>query len=362
MGDHTLTKENDIETHNLTKQFGKLVAVDGINIEIPKGSVFGLLGPNGAGKSTTVRLLCTLLKPDLGSASVCGYDVVSEPIRVREITGVLPEEGNHTHYETLSAYDNLLYFARLYGLEENRAKERIKELLQFMELWERRNDSAGKLSTGNRQRLALCRALVHEPKVLLLDEPTSALDPVAARRVRKLILDLSAEFGQTFLINSHNLAEVDRICDHIAIIDEGKILASAVPSLAILVSSTVLTLTIPNLVLLLSGKPLLLIPDLPGIFLIATSGVIMIFAVIAVNILISGKVNRVYEAYQTSSAVILVFMLPMMLPMLSLADGSVQPAFVWLVNLVTLLVAVTILLVGWVLALARFNRDKMIQQ
>lgn len=226
MGNLILAQENHIETDNLTKRFGGLVAVDRINIEIPKGSVFGLLGPNGAGKSTTVRLLCTLLNPDRGSASVCGYDVVSEPVRVREITGVLPEEGNHTHYETLSAYDNLLYFARLYGLEENRAKERVHELLQFMELWERRNDLAGKLSTGNRQRLALCRALIHEPKVLLLDEPTSALDPVAAKRVRKLILELSVEYGQTFLLNSHNLAEVDRICDHIAIIDEGKILVS----------------------------------------------------------------------------------------------------------------------------------------
>jgi ABC-2 type transport system ATP-binding protein len=226
VGNLILAQENHIETDNLTKRFGGLVAVDRINIEIPKGSVFGLLGPNGAGKSTTVRLLCTLLNPDRGSASVCGYDVVSEPVRVREITGVLPEEGNHTHYETLSAYDNLLYFARLYGLEENRAKERVHELLQFMELWERRNDLAGKLSTGNRQRLALCRALIHEPKVLLLDEPTSALDPVAAKRVRKLILELSVEYGQTFLLNSHNLAEVDRICDHIAIIDEGKILVS----------------------------------------------------------------------------------------------------------------------------------------
>lgn len=142
----------------------------------------------------------------------------------------------------------------------------------------------------------------------------------------------------------------------------GKILASAVPSLAILVSSTVLTLTIPNLVLLFIGRPLVLIPDLPGIFLIATSGVIMVFAVIAVNILISGKVKRVYEAYQTSSAVILVFMLPMMLPMVSLTEGAIQPPFVWLVNIVTLFVSVVILLIGWVLALARFNRDKMIQQ
>ncbi|MGV9168904.1 MAG: ABC transporter ATP-binding protein [Promethearchaeia archaeon] len=221
-----MPEENEVVTDDLTKTFGALVAVNAVNIEIPQGSVFGLLGPNGAGKSTTVRLLCTLLKPNNGSASVCGHDIISEPVRVRQITGVLPEEANHTHYETLSAYDNLMYFARLYGIEEDEANERIKELLQFMDLWERKDDLAGKLSTGNRQRLALCRALVHEPDVLLFDEPTSSLDPIAARRVRKLILNLSNEYGQTFLINSHNLAEVERICDYIAIIDEGKILVS----------------------------------------------------------------------------------------------------------------------------------------
>jgi ABC-2 type transport system ATP-binding protein len=206
------------------KHFDDICAVNEISLSVPQGSVFGLLGPNGAGKSTTVRLLCTLLKPDGGTASVAGFDIRQNPVQVREVTGILPEEGNHTLYATMSAYDNLEYFARLYGVPEKEIPERIEELLTFMELWDRKDDKAGELSTGNRQRLALCRALLHRPSVLLLDEPTSALDPIAAKRVRELILNLAKTYRQTFFINSHNLAEVQRICDHIAIIDEGKIL------------------------------------------------------------------------------------------------------------------------------------------
>ncbi len=145
-------------------------------------------------------------------------------MKVRQVTGVLPEEANHTLYPNMTAYENLEYFGRLYGVPEDEIPGRIQELLEFMELWERKDDKAGELSTGNRQRLALCRALLHKPQVLLLDEPTAALDPIAAKRVRELILNLSKQSGQTFFINSHNLAEVQRICDRIAIIDEGKIL------------------------------------------------------------------------------------------------------------------------------------------
>lgn len=215
---------DEIIINGLTKKFGELLAVDAIDLDVPEGSIFGLLGPNGAGKSTTVRLLCTLLNPNEGTASVAGFDILQDPVKVRENTGVLPEEGNHTLYPGLSTYENLQYFAHLYGVPEEEIPERILELLNFMELEERRDDKAGELSTGNRQRLALCRAMLHQPPVLLLDEPTSALDPVAAKRVRELILNLSKEYKQTFFINSHNLAEVQRICDRIAIIDEGKIL------------------------------------------------------------------------------------------------------------------------------------------
>ena len=219
-------KLDEVVISGLTKNFDDLTAVDHIELNVPKGSIYGLLGPNGAGKSTTIRLLCTLLRPDDGTATVSGLDIIESPVQVREITGILPEEGNHTLYQTLSAYDNLDYFARLYDVPEDEIPERIEELLTFMDLWERKDDPAGELSTGNRQRLALCRALLHKPKVLLLDEPTAALDPVAAKRVRELILSFSEKYGQTFFINSHNLSEVQRMCDKIAIIDEGKILLS----------------------------------------------------------------------------------------------------------------------------------------
>ncbi|MGY5853174.1 MAG: ABC transporter ATP-binding protein [Candidatus Thorarchaeota archaeon] len=217
---------DEVVITQLTKNFGELVAVDHIDLNVTAGSIFGLLGPNGAGKSTTVRLLCTLLKPTEGTASVGGHDIREAPVAVRQITGILPEEGNHTIYPTMSAYENLEYFAQLYSVPDEDIPGRIEELLTFMELWSRKDDKAGELSTGNRQRLALCRALLHQPTILLLDEPTSALDPVAAKRVRELILTLSEKYKQTFFINSHNLAEVQRICDHIAIIDEGKILLS----------------------------------------------------------------------------------------------------------------------------------------
>jgi len=194
----------EVTISGLTKNFGDLVAVDHMELSIPAGTIFGLLGPNGAGKSTTTRLLSTLLKPTEGTASVGGFDIIADPVRVREITGVLPEEGNHTLYPSLSAFENLQYFARLYEVPEGEIPERIKELLTFMDLWERRDDKAGELSTGNRQRLALCRAILHKPKVLLLDEPTSALDPIAAKRVRELILSLAERYKQTFFLNSHN--------------------------------------------------------------------------------------------------------------------------------------------------------------
>ncbi|MDH4214555.1 MAG: ABC transporter ATP-binding protein [Candidatus Thorarchaeota archaeon] len=217
---------DEVIISGLTKRFDDLTAVDHIELTVPEGSIYGLLGPNGAGKSTTIRLLCTLLRPNEGTAKVGGYDIIESPVQVREITGVLPEEGNHTLYQTMSAYENLEYFGNLYGIPRDELPTRIEELLTFMDLWERKDDPAGELSTGNRQRLALCRALLHRPKILLLDEPTSALDPVAAKRVRELILSLAEKYKQTFFINSHNLAEVQRMCDRIAIIDEGQILLS----------------------------------------------------------------------------------------------------------------------------------------
>ncbi len=218
--------DDQVKTSQLTKTFGNVIAVDHIDLRVPEGSIFGLLGPNGAGKSTTVRLLSTLLRPVEGTAVVAGHDVLEEPIEVRKVTGVLPEEASHTLYQRLTAYENLEYFAELYGVPDEEIPPRIEELLKFMDLWDRKDDPAGELSTGNRQKLALCRAMLHRPKIILLDEPTASLDPIAAKRVRELILGLAQKYKQTFFINSHNLAEVQRICDRIAIIDEGKILLS----------------------------------------------------------------------------------------------------------------------------------------
>jgi len=200
-----VVKLDEVVISHLTKKFGELIAVNDMNLEVPEGSIFGLLGPNGAGKSTTTRILSTLLKPTAGTAVVAGYDIHKEPVKIREITGVLPEEANHTVYEGMTAYENLEYFAKLYGVAEEGIKPAIQELLEFMDLWDRRDDLAGELSTGNRQRLALCRALLHKPTVLLLDEPTAALDPIASKRVRELLLSLSEKYKQTFFINSHNL-------------------------------------------------------------------------------------------------------------------------------------------------------------
>ncbi|TFF95966.1 ATP-binding cassette domain-containing protein, partial [Candidatus Thorarchaeota archaeon] len=133
----------EVEIENLTKTFGNITAVDHIELNVPEGSIFGLLGPNGAGKSTTTRLLCTLLRPDEGTASVGGYDILAEPVNVRQITGVLPEEGNHTLYPTMTTYENLEYFAKLYGVPASEISSRIEELLTFMELWDRKDDKAG---------------------------------------------------------------------------------------------------------------------------------------------------------------------------------------------------------------------------
>ncbi|MHA2320847.1 MAG: ATP-binding cassette domain-containing protein [Candidatus Thorarchaeota archaeon] len=150
---------DEVTISGLTKNFGDLVAVDHMELNIPAGTIFGLLGPNGAGKSTTTRLLSTLLRPTEGTARVSGFDIIEEPVNVREITGVLPEESNHTLYPGMTAYENLQYFARLYDVAEEDIPERIEELLTFMVLWDRKDDKAGELSTGNRQRHQLLTPL-----------------------------------------------------------------------------------------------------------------------------------------------------------------------------------------------------------
>jgi ABC-2 type transport system ATP-binding protein len=189
-----------------------------MDLEVKRGEVLGLLGPNGAGKTTTVRLLTALIEPTEGTATVDGLDVRSRAEEVRARVGILTETPGL--YEKLSAYANLDFFGRLYGLDATTRAERIEHYLQLFALWERRNDVAGTFSKGMKQKLAIARALLHEPAVIFLDEPTAALDPVAAFIVREAI-DSLRRSGRTIVLATHNLHEADRLCDRVAFVRGG---------------------------------------------------------------------------------------------------------------------------------------------
>jgi ABC-2 type transport system ATP-binding protein len=201
-----------IETRGLTRRFGDAVAVSGLDLQVRQGEVLGFLGPNGAGKTTTIRLLAGLVAPTSGSAIVAGVDVVQHPDEVRRRVGILTETPGL--YERLSAWSNLLLFAELYGVED--AAGASRRWLERLGLWERRDDPAGSLSKGMRQKLALCRALVHDPSLVFLDEPTSALDPEASGLVRELVSELRSR-SHTVFLTTHHLEEADRLCDRIAV-------------------------------------------------------------------------------------------------------------------------------------------------
>ncbi len=201
-----------IQAKGLTRRFGDLIAVDGLDLSIQRGEVFGFLGPNGAGKTTTVRMLASLIAPSGGSATVAGHELGREDRAIRSRVGVLTETPGL--YKRLSAKDNLLFFARLYAVES--PEKQVEKYLKMLELWDRRDSLAGSFSKGMRQKLALARALLHEPDVLFLDEPTAALDPEAAKTVRELIGSLRTN-DRTIFLCTHNLDEADRLCDRIAL-------------------------------------------------------------------------------------------------------------------------------------------------
>ena len=201
-----------IRTENLTRAFGDYVAVDRLTLEIASGEVFGFLGPNGAGKTTTIRMLTGLIAPTSGSASVLEYEVGRDDDRIRRNVGILTETPGM--YDRLSAHRNLAIFARLYEVEN--VDRQVEKYLKLLGLWERRNDAVGEFSKGMRQKLAICRALLHEPRVLFLDEPTSALDPEAARLIHDFIGELKGH-GRTIFLCTHNLDEADRLCDRVAV-------------------------------------------------------------------------------------------------------------------------------------------------
>jgi ABC-2 type transport system ATP-binding protein len=212
-----------IHVDNLTRTFGKVVAVDHISLDVAKGEIFGFLGPNGAGKTTTVRVLCSLLKPDEGKATIDGHDIVKEASTVRSVVGLLPEPELSGLYERMTPIENLTYFAKLYNIGERQIENRVKELLDMMDLWRRRNDRVATFSRGMRQKLSIARAIIHDPQVLFMDEPTTGLDPAAAKSFREFIARLCKQLNRTVFLCTHNLPEADTLCDKIAIINHGQI-------------------------------------------------------------------------------------------------------------------------------------------
>jgi len=213
-----------IVAEGLVRRFGEVTAVDGLSLEIHAGEVFGLLGHNGAGKTTTVRLLNGVLAPHGGSALVLGLDPTKDGPALRRRTGVLTE--NPALDERLTARENLSYYADLYGVPRSRVPERVEELLRELG---RADEPVGGYSKGMKQRLALARALLHEPVLLFLDEPTAGLDPVAAREVHGLIRELSRVEGRTVVLCTHNLIEAQRLCHRVAVLERGKLVALGMP-------------------------------------------------------------------------------------------------------------------------------------
>ncbi len=203
-----------IITQGLTRQFDGRVAVDHLDLEIRPGEVFGLLGPNGAGKTTTVRLLTALIAPTAGTATVAGFRLGEQDAEIRRRVGILTESPGL--YERLPVQFNLEVFARLYEVPARETAARAERYLRMLDLWDRRRDAAGTLSKGMKQKLAIARALLHEPQVLFLDEPTASLDPEAAKTVRDFIQELRSA-GRTTVLCTHNLDEADRLCDRIAV-------------------------------------------------------------------------------------------------------------------------------------------------
>lgn len=206
-----------IVAENLSKKFGSLTAVDNISFRVDKGEAFGLLGPNGAGKTTTVRMLCCLISKSSGSASIGGYDTADkdDAMKIRKMVGIVPD--NVGLYETLSAYENLEFYGRMYESPPDLIKENIEKYLKMLDLWNKKDNVVGSYSKGMRQKVALARALIHDPEVLFMDEPTANLDPEAAKIIRDVILDLKKE-DRTIFLNTHNLSEAQRICDRIGVL------------------------------------------------------------------------------------------------------------------------------------------------
>jgi ABC-2 type transport system ATP-binding protein len=216
-----------IKTTQFSRNFGNLKAVDRLSLEVPRGIVFGFLGPNGSGKTTTIRLLLGLLDADEGQAEVLGFDTRQQPDEVRTRCGALLE--HHGLYERLSAADNLDYYGRIWHMSKPERENRIRELLSPLELYDRRNEPIGRWSRGMKQKLAVARTLMHHPELIFLDEPTSGLDPVASATLRDDLETLAEQEGVTIFLTTHNLAEAEKLCTQVGVINHGKLLAVGSP-------------------------------------------------------------------------------------------------------------------------------------
>jgi ABC-2 type transport system ATP-binding protein len=219
---------NAIQTNQLSRSFGTLKAVDRLTLEVQRGTVFGFLGPNGSGKTTTIRLLLGLLDADDGQAQVLNFDVRKQADEVRTRSGALLE--HHGLYERLSAADNLDYYGRIWHMPKAERDSRVRELLEPVGLYERRNEPIGRWSRGMKQKLAVARTLMHRPELVFLDEPTAGLDPVASAALREDLEMLASREGVTIFLTTHNLAEAEKLCNQVGVINHGQLLALGSPT------------------------------------------------------------------------------------------------------------------------------------
>ncbi|NVM52916.1 MAG: ABC transporter ATP-binding protein [Candidatus Helarchaeota archaeon] len=216
-----------IRVKNLSKHFGDLKAVDGITFNVENGEIFGFLGPNGAGKTTTIRMLSCIIKPTTGNAHLNGYNILENPMDIRKMVGILTE--NPCLYERLTPVYNLDFFGKLYEVPDTIRLQRIDEILELFDLDDRKDEKVETFSKGMKQKLALARTLLHNPKIIFLDEPTAALDPKTAKGVRDYIKKLSSGGKHIIFVCTHNLTEAEYLCDRVAVIDHGTIVGIGSP-------------------------------------------------------------------------------------------------------------------------------------
>ena len=212
-----------LDVNNLVKKFDEITAVQGVSFSVDEGEVFGLLGPNGAGKTTTISMLTGVLVPTSGTATIGGFDIIKEPLQVKKLIGLVPQD--LALYPTLSARANLNFFGSIYGLKGKELKERVDDVLRIVALTDRANQAIEKYSGGMKRRVNIAAGLVHHPRLLFLDEPTVGVDPQSRNQIFESVLQLNRERGMSIIYTSHYMEEVELLCNRVAIVDEGKIIA-----------------------------------------------------------------------------------------------------------------------------------------